>query len=114
MTTDQVAAVYEEAREKAIRILRERNIPRDVAEDAVQDAVRYFIERAESYTRLTPSLFIQKTIGCAIDAVRASGTRRFEVATGTTADLADVLARGEDYGAPPPARLDIRAVRRVA
>jgi hypothetical protein len=108
MKPSEVAAVYASTRDSAVRVLRSRGIGEDAAEDAVQDAAKYFIERAKTYKRLTPSLFIQKSILLALDGV-VRPVHRYEVPVGTQTDLEELFPAGAEPIAVATSRRTSRA-----
>jgi hypothetical protein len=103
MTADEVAEVYAASRQKALDVIRANGIMDSaVAEDAVQEAALYFLERLEKdklplrqeakLDRVTPSLFCQVAWRFAQHSV---DPKRFakvghEFAVGDSCDLAEL------------------------
>lgn len=93
MTKTEVSWVYEECREKAIRVVKATlRVADDVAEDAVQTAALELIEKAAEFKTLTPSYFIQRVVSRAKDVRKSENARiaNRERPVGAWYDLADV------------------------
>jgi hypothetical protein len=99
MTNAEVASVYETSRPLALSVLRARGIPAETAEDAIQEAAAYFLVRAASYARVTPSLFVQVCVQRGLNGVRPEGqrgSRPREVSVGSSLDLAALSGDTDD------------------
>lgn len=80
--------LYEQVRDKAVRVALGVTDNRQDAEDAVQDVVLYFLERLDSNSNITASLFIQRVVQRAVDKVKPKmGRNKYEVAVGLDPEL---------------------------
>jgi hypothetical protein len=99
VTSSEFEKVYEQSYQKALDAVYASGIKsKTVAEDAVQNAAVYFLERLDSYTQITPSLFIQMVVGRAKNTLRDHNNRveKFEVAVGTIFDLSEIVDGKDD------------------
>ena len=101
MTREAFELVYQQSHRKAVEVARKVCGARDVAEDAVQEAAVYFLERLEQTPRITSALFIHRACQRAKDRVRrdprhASATRLHELPVGHAGDLDGFLYGPEE------------------
>lgn len=85
MTSSEFEKVYEANYQKALNAARK--VSPAYAEDAVTDAVIYFLENLERFQQITPSYFIQKCANRARDLIR-NRHADIEMTVGTVHDLA--------------------------
>lgn len=96
MKAEDFEQMYETVRPKAIKVAAA--ICGGAAEDAVQEAVLYFLPRLNSNRTITPALFLYRVSQRAKDAARARGVDRnrkrnpFPVAAEIALGLQDELA----------------------
>lgn len=100
MTNEAFEVLYAQVRDKAVAAATKVSSSRDEAEDAVQVAALYFLERLGCYTCITPSLFIEMAVKRAkdiqpSDRPEAKRRARRELAFGTALEL-DAALYGPD------------------
>jgi DNA-directed RNA polymerase specialized sigma24 family protein len=92
MTREAFARIYTTHHRRAVEIAERITRSRAAAEDAVQAAALYVLERLADYDTITPSLWYQLVAQRARNAVdrrpsRGNGPLRHELGVGTSADL---------------------------
>jgi DNA-directed RNA polymerase specialized sigma24 family protein len=88
--------MYEATRRSAVKNAKTVCGSRAVAEDAVQEAAIYFLDRLDRYEYITPGLFINIACRRAKNSVdvrpgRGNAVRLHELPTGSSSDLDDFL-----------------------
>jgi len=76
VTADEFGSIYEQLAPPTITFLAVRFQDEDVAQDAVQQAALYLMERLDRYDTITPSYFKQLSTNRALDILsRGQGHR---------------------------------------
>jgi hypothetical protein len=97
MTKQEFEKVYESSQQKALTAIYRHGIKdHGIAEDAVQSAAMFFLERLDTHTHITTSLFVQRAVQRAKSLLesyygsdRPNAKQRREIGIGGLSDLAE-------------------------